>query len=150
MLELLDDIAELRPTIFCSVPRLWNRIHDRVMAQVNSSNLVSRSLFKLAYESKLAALRRGDLKGGRFGPMWDRLVFSKIRARLGGTAAVSPCSCFTLAIVRTALSATSLGNGPSENVRHGSILCVSLAYSCRIAVNLVEVSVSLAQARCAI
>ena len=34
VLELLDDIAELRPTIFSSVPRLWNRIYDRVMAQV--------------------------------------------------------------------------------------------------------------------
>ena len=34
MLELLEDIQELRPTIFSSVPRLWNRIYDKVMAQV--------------------------------------------------------------------------------------------------------------------
>lgn len=27
--RLLDDIAALRPTIFCSVPRLWNRIFDK-------------------------------------------------------------------------------------------------------------------------
>jgi long-subunit acyl-CoA synthetase (AMP-forming) len=26
----LDDIAELKPTVFCSVPRLWNRIYDKV------------------------------------------------------------------------------------------------------------------------
>jgi AMP-binding enzyme len=30
VLELLDDIAELRPTIFTSVPRLYNRIYDKV------------------------------------------------------------------------------------------------------------------------
>ena len=30
VLRLLDDIAALRPTIFCSVPRLWNRIYDKV------------------------------------------------------------------------------------------------------------------------
>lgn len=34
VLELLEDIQELRPTIFSSVPRLWNRIYDKVMAQV--------------------------------------------------------------------------------------------------------------------
>jgi long-chain acyl-CoA synthetase len=28
--RLLDDISTLRPTIFASVPRLWNRIHDKV------------------------------------------------------------------------------------------------------------------------
>ncbi|CAD7699780.1 unnamed protein product, partial [Ostreobium quekettii] len=27
--ELLDDIATLKPTVFCSVPRLWNRIYDK-------------------------------------------------------------------------------------------------------------------------
>lgn len=36
VLELLEDIQELRPTIFSSVPRLWNRIYDKVMAQVGS------------------------------------------------------------------------------------------------------------------
>jgi long-chain acyl-CoA synthetase len=28
--RLLDDIQVLRPTVFCSVPRLWNRIYDKV------------------------------------------------------------------------------------------------------------------------
>jgi hypothetical protein len=28
--RLLDDISTLRPTIFASVPRLWNRIYDKV------------------------------------------------------------------------------------------------------------------------
>lgn len=30
MAEILDDIIALKPTIFCSVPRLWNRIYDKV------------------------------------------------------------------------------------------------------------------------
>lgn len=29
MLVLLEDIAELKPTVFTSVPRLYNRIHDK-------------------------------------------------------------------------------------------------------------------------
>ena len=36
MLELLEDIQELRPQFFPSVPRLWNRIYDRVVAQASA------------------------------------------------------------------------------------------------------------------
>ena len=82
--ELLDDMLELKPTIFTSVPRLYNRIYDRVMGTIRAGNPVARRLFAMAYASKRAALEQGDLSGGRFGPFWDRLVFSKIKARLGG------------------------------------------------------------------
>uniref|UniRef100_A0A061RWH7 Long-chain acyl-CoA synthetase n=1 Tax=Tetraselmis sp. GSL018 TaxID=582737 RepID=A0A061RWH7_9CHLO len=81
---LLDDMAELQPTLFLSVPRLYNRIYDGVMAQVSSGSAVARALFRAAYASKKAALDAGDLSGGRMAPLWDRLVFSKIRAKLGG------------------------------------------------------------------
>lgn len=54
------------------------------MAAISQSSPVARKLFEMAYASKRVALRNGDLSGGRFGPMWDRLVFSKVRARLGG------------------------------------------------------------------
>ena len=36
MLKLLDDIAELRPTCFSSVPRLFNRIYDGVSTRANA------------------------------------------------------------------------------------------------------------------
>ncbi len=88
--ELLEDVLELRPTIFTSVPRLWNRIYDRVMGTIRAGNPVARRLFAAAYASKKAALQAGDLSGGRFGPFWDRLVFSKIKARLGGQS-LPPC-----------------------------------------------------------
>lgn len=32
----------------------------------------------------LALLCAGDMSGGRWGPFWDKLVFSKIRERVGG------------------------------------------------------------------
>lgn len=56
----------------------------QVMGAIAQSSPVARKLFHLAFESKRAALKQGDLSGGRFGPLWDRLVFSKVRARLGG------------------------------------------------------------------
>lgn len=90
VLELLDDIQELKPIMFCSVPRLWNRIYDRVTATIQASNPISRKLFEAAYASKKAALDRGDLTGGRMGAFWDKLVFSKIKARIGGEAPLTP------------------------------------------------------------
>jgi long-chain acyl-CoA synthetase len=78
---LLDDIAALRPTIFPSVPRLFNRIYDKVMMGVNSASIIRRTLFDLAFSSKLQYLRAdGDTQHA----LWDRLVFSKLRALLGG------------------------------------------------------------------
>ncbi len=93
VLELLEDVLELKPTIFTSVPRLYNRIYDRVMGTIRAGNPVARRLFAAAYASKKAALESGDLSGGRFGPFWDRLVFSKIKARLGGLFPTLP-TCF--------------------------------------------------------
>lgn len=82
--------------MFCSVPRLWNRIYDRVMATIQASNPISRKLFETAYASKKAALDRGDLSGGKMAGFWDKLVFSKIKARIGGVASVPkilPSAC---------------------------------------------------------
>ena len=40
-LKLLDDIAALRPTVFPSVPRLLNRIYDKVIAAVEQKGGIS-------------------------------------------------------------------------------------------------------------
>ncbi|KAK9909434.1 hypothetical protein WJX75_002244 [Coccomyxa subellipsoidea] len=118
--ELLDDVLELRPTIFTSVPRLWNRIYDRVMGTIRAGNPVARRLFAAAYASKKAALQAGDLSGGRFGPFWDRLVFSKIKARLGGevrimTTGASPISAEVIDFMRICFGATVIeGYGMTE------------------------------------
>ncbi|KAJ3121814.1 Long chain acyl-CoA synthetase 7 peroxisomal [Nowakowskiella sp. JEL0407] len=79
---LLDDIATLRPTIFISVPRLLNRIYDRIVAQtLNGPSQFRASLFRTALEAKTAHLKAT----GSFNHMfWDRLVFNKVRALLGG------------------------------------------------------------------
>eukprot|EP00198_Chlamydomonas_reinhardtii_P001500 XP_001690836.1 predicted protein [Chlamydomonas reinhardtii] len=82
--ELLEDVTVLKPQIFASVPRLWNRIYDRVMLAVQTGSPLARGLFERAYAHKRACLAKGDPVGGRWGRLYDRLVFSKIRAKLGG------------------------------------------------------------------
>ncbi|XP_021673878.2 long chain acyl-CoA synthetase 7, peroxisomal isoform X1 [Hevea brasiliensis] len=79
-LKLMDDLAALRPTIFCSVPRLYYRIYDGITNAVKTSGVLRERLFRAAYNSKMHAI----MSGRNPSPMWDKLVFNKIRAKLGG------------------------------------------------------------------
>lgn len=79
-MKLMDDMAALRPTIFCSVPRLYNRIYAGITNAVKTSGVLRERLFNAAYNAKKQAL----LSGKNPSPMWDRLVFNKIKAKLGG------------------------------------------------------------------
>jgi long-subunit acyl-CoA synthetase (AMP-forming) len=80
------------------------RMHQ-VMQEVDRSNPVSRAIFRTAYESKRRAISRGDLSGGASAPLWNALVFSKVKAKLGGrvrllTTGASPISAEVMAFLR--------------------------------------------------
>jgi len=77
---LFEDIAVLAPTLFISVPRLWNRLYDKVMAAVNSGGAIKKTLFETAYEAKVEGLKEGYITHA----VWDKVVFGAIKARLGG------------------------------------------------------------------
>lgn len=79
-MKLMDDLAALRPTIFCSVPRLYNRIYAGIINAVKTSGGLRERIFNAAYNAKRQAL----LHGKNPSPMWDRLVFNKIKEKLGG------------------------------------------------------------------
>lgn len=80
-LKIVDDCQELRPTIFVSVPRLYNRIYDKVIAGAEAAGGLKKKLFYMALNSKLERVKRdGTVTHG----LWDRLVFAKPRAILGG------------------------------------------------------------------
>uniref|UniRef100_A0A7N0V8F0 Long-chain-fatty-acid--CoA ligase n=1 Tax=Kalanchoe fedtschenkoi TaxID=63787 RepID=A0A7N0V8F0_KALFE len=79
-LKLMDDMAALRPTIFCSVPRLYNRIYAGITNAVKTSGGLRQKLFNAAYNAKMQSIMNGKSSS----PMWDRLVFNKIKDKLGG------------------------------------------------------------------
>eukprot|EP00803_Ostreobium_quekettii_P000383 evm.model.scf_2481.2 EVM.evm.TU.scf_2481.2 scf_2481:12621-21767(-) len=118
--ELLDDVAALKPTVFCSVPRLWNRIYDKVMQTIRTGSPVSRKLFQMAYDSKKTALLKGDISKARFGGLWDSLVFSKLKAKLGGevqimTTGASPLSAEVFEFLKICFGASVMeGYGMTE------------------------------------
>ncbi|XP_059142730.1 long-chain-fatty-acid--CoA ligase 5-like [Physella acuta] len=77
---ILDDMAALRPTLFPSVPRLFNRIYDGVMSEIKSSSIKS-TLFRWAIESKTKEINKRIIRRDSF---WDKLIFRKIQNKLGG------------------------------------------------------------------
>ncbi|GFP85440.1 long chain acyl-coa synthetase 2 [Phtheirospermum japonicum] len=80
---LIEDLLVLRPTIFCGVPRVFERIHTGIMDKISDGGLLKKSLFKLAYYHKLRNLQNG-LKLEEASPLSDKLVFDKIKQGLGG------------------------------------------------------------------
>ncbi|UYV67009.1 hypothetical protein LAZ67_4003652 [Cordylochernes scorpioides] len=115
---LVDDYKALRPTITPSVPRLLNRIHDKVMAKVNGSKFRSW-LFKRAMNSKLNELNKFIIRNNS---IWDSLVFKKVRESMGGRVRLLVCGSAPLAgnvltFVRCALGCIVLeGYGQTEGV----------------------------------
>jgi long-chain acyl-CoA synthetase len=47
-LKLTDDLMELKPTVFASVPRLYNRIYDKILAGAKAKGAVGIMLFKIS------------------------------------------------------------------------------------------------------
>ncbi|KAL6606163.1 hypothetical protein ACP70R_041816 [Stipagrostis hirtigluma subsp. patula] len=80
---LVDDIAALRPTVFCAVPRVLDRIYSGLTAKISSGGILKKTLFNFAFKLKLDSMRKG-IKHERASPFFDKLVFSKVKERLGG------------------------------------------------------------------
>ncbi|KAL3648217.1 eukaryotic long-chain fatty acid CoA synthetase (LC-FACS) [Castilleja foliolosa] len=78
--HLMEDLLLLRPTIFCGVPRVFERIHTGIMDKISGSGLLKKSLFQLA---KLKNLQKG-LKLEEASPLSDKLVFDKTKQGIGG------------------------------------------------------------------
>ncbi|KAE8725231.1 Long chain acyl-CoA synthetase 7, peroxisomal [Hibiscus syriacus] len=111
-LKLMDDLASLRPTIFCSVPRLYNRIYAGITNAVSTSGGLKERLFRAAYNSK----RQAIVNGRNPSPIWDKLVFNKIKEKLGGRVRImgsgaSPLSPDVADFLRVGLEATSIQTG---------------------------------------
>lgn len=93
-LKIIEDSVSLEPTIYCAVPRLLNKIHDKIMLStleppVDSSGGTpaepmgaawKRYLLKTAIDSKMYNLKHySTLKH----TLWDMLLFGKIKTALG-------------------------------------------------------------------
>ncbi|QRV75225.1 AMP binding enzyme [Ceratobasidium sp. AG-Ba] len=86
-LLLLEDAQILKPTYFPSVPRVLNRLYQAAIVNAKAPGLKG-VLFRKALETKLHNLRT---TGQNKHALWDKLVFSKVQAVLGGQISMLTC-----------------------------------------------------------
>lgn len=85
-----ENLREVRPTVVPSVPRLYEKMYDRVTAQVAEGSALRRKLFEAAITD---GKRKYEIEksGGTIGrglalrlKLYDRIVFKKLRDVVGG------------------------------------------------------------------
>ncbi len=87
--ELINNLAEVRPTLLFSVPRVFNRIYDALQKRMEDESGIKKYLFQkgirvarerraLEEQNKRSALLDWQYK------VLDSIVFSKVRDRFGG------------------------------------------------------------------
>jgi long-chain acyl-CoA synthetase len=91
MTRIPDAIAAVRPTTMPSVPRVYEKVHAAVLAQFDAATGVKRKLIDWAMRVGRESSRR--IQAGESLPfslalqrrLADRLVYSKVKAKLGGS-----------------------------------------------------------------
>jgi long-chain acyl-CoA synthetase len=94
-LRVGEALTAVRPTIFPSVPRVYEKVHAAIQANLDDARGAKRALGQWALRTgrKVSLLRQA----GRPLPPWlaichriaDRLVYSKVKERLGGRLRVA-------------------------------------------------------------
>lgn len=88
--RLPGELKTVRPTIFLAPPRVWEKMYATILNEIKKRPAWARKMFHGALGLGLEAARYRQ--EGKPLPLWlsrmlklaDKLVFSKVRARLGG------------------------------------------------------------------
>ena len=81
VLKLTEDMQILKPTLFPSVPRLFNKIYGKIQEGIAAKTGAASWLINKGVNSKLYYLKNGQ---GVHHKVYDKLVFNKMKAMLGG------------------------------------------------------------------
>ncbi|KFV92532.1 PREDICTED: long-chain-fatty-acid--CoA ligase 5 isoform X1 [Fulmarus glacialis] len=100
---LTDDMKTLKPTLFPVVPRLLNRVYDKIQSGAKSP--VKRCLLNFAVIMKMAEIKQGIIRNDS---IWDKLIFKKVQETMGGKVRImvtgaAPISPSVLTFLRAAL-----------------------------------------------
>jgi long-chain acyl-CoA synthetase len=80
--ELADALRRVRPHLFTAVPRVYEKIREKIYDEVSHAPALKRALFHRAIAVARASYRSGH-KGSAY-HLFDALVYKKLRAALGG------------------------------------------------------------------
>ena len=85
--RIVEHLAEVKPTMFASVPRVLEKVYDKVSLGVSESTGLKHKIGSWALDLARefdASKADGGLPGWKYG-LADKLVYSKLRERLGLT-----------------------------------------------------------------
>jgi len=118
MLKLKDDCKLVRPTLFVGVPRIFNRIVEKVKDQFGEATGIKKCIVDSAVNSKTQAIEKdGDLTAG----LYDAVVFNKVKGAFGGRikkmiSGSAPLSKDSFVFMQMIMSAPMYeGYGQTEN-----------------------------------
>ena len=76
LLKIIEDVQTLQPTIFAAVPRILNRLRDKITSGINEQTGLKRRLIDMAIKTKMENVARN---GQNTHMIYDRLIFNKIK-----------------------------------------------------------------------
>ena len=88
--KIADECIEIKPAVLLAVPRVWNKFYDRVNSQFEAATGVKKFLIGKAKKSASKRIAKANVEcdavpaSGFFDKLYDKLVWSKVRARFGG------------------------------------------------------------------
>lgn len=88
--KIADECIEIKPAVLLAVPRVWNKFYDRVNSQFDAATGVKKILIGKAKKHATRRIAKAGVEcdavpaSGFFDKLYDKLVWSKVRARFGG------------------------------------------------------------------
>jgi long-chain acyl-CoA synthetase len=87
--ELAEDLQTIRPTLMISVPRIYERVYNKIQAGLAEKSPLATKLFNLAVDTGWKRFLHRQGRGNwhpafLLWPLLDKLVAGKIMAKLGG------------------------------------------------------------------
>jgi long-chain acyl-CoA synthetase len=88
--KIVENLAQVRPTFVCAVPRIFEKVHNRIRANAHEGGRLKAGILEwaLGVGRQVSRLRETGRKPGPVlaarHALADRLVFSKVRALFGG------------------------------------------------------------------
>jgi long-chain acyl-CoA synthetase len=96
--NILTALNEVKPTMMCSVPRLYQKAYHMILSKVNGGSALKKKLFYAALETgkrRANMMRRGEALPAELKlkyNVFDLLIFRKIKKVFGGKLHMMPCA----------------------------------------------------------
>ena len=117
---LTADMATLKPTLLCGVPRVFTKFYQKFWSAVSAGNWIKRTVANYGYNQQASAVRVGNARISR----WDDKIFQKegsLRDKLGLNdckvviTGAAPCPPYLMEFLKVAIGCDIIqGYGMTE------------------------------------